>query len=323
MTVSGSNADPVVAVTEVDEAMLSGEVLIDVDFAGVNFKDSLATRPHNKVARISPLIGGVDLAGTVVSDTTGTFEPGTAVLGTGHGIGTSWHGGFAERACLPAAWVSPLPEGLDQRAAMILGTAGWTAMASLLELEHAGLQAGDGPLLVTGAAGGVGSTAVALASAGGYEVVASSGRSHEEPYLQQLGARRVIGRHAISDDGNRVLGEERWAGAIDCVGGATLQQILRSLRYGCAVAASGMTGGDTFTSSVFPLIVRSVKILGIDSVDAAPGYRTLVWRALAERFPADLVEVVLERQIELENVPDVLDQINRGLVRGRVIVSPR
>ena len=319
--ITGDNSMPAVSVTEVDPDILEGDVLIDVHFAGINFKDSLATRPNNKVARIMPLIGGVDLAGTVLSDSTGTFEPGTAVLGTGHGIGTSWHGGFAERARLPAGWVSPLPAGLDQRAAMILGTAGWTAMASLLELERTGLVPSDGPLLVTGAAGGVGSTAVALAAAAGFDVVASSGRAHEADFLHRLGTQRVIGRDEIGDDSPRVLGEERWAGAIDCVGGETLTQIIRSLHYGGAVAASGMTGGDRFTSSIFPFIVRAVQLLGIDSVEVAPPKRHHVWQQLAQRFPPQLLETILEREISLDDVPEVLELIGSGQVRGRVIVE--
>lgn len=321
--IEGGPENPVATVGEVADDILDGDVLLEVLHAGVNYKDSLTLRPQNKVARRHPLIGGVDLVGRVLEDTTGTFPVGAEVLGVGHGIGTSWHGGFAERARLPVGWITPLPHGLDPRAAMVLGTAGWTAMASLLALEDHGLQPHDGELLVTGAAGGVGSTAVALGAASGYDVVASSGRATEAPFLRQLGARRVIGRHDVGDATDRVLGEQRWAGAIDCVGGTTLPAILRSLTYGGAVAASGMTGGDSFTSSVFPLIVRGVSLLGIDSVEVAASRRQLVWQALADRFPDALVDVIVEREIGLLEVPEVLGAIGRGEVRGRVILTPR
>ena len=314
---------PSVEVGEVEPSILVGDVLIEVDRAGVNFKDSMTLTAGNRVARISPLIGGVDLAGTVIESDDPSITPGQMVIAHGHGIGTSSHGGFAERARVPSACVVPLPDGLDPRSAMALGTAGFTAMASLLALEMTGLRVDDGELLVTGAAGGVGSTAVALASASGYAVVGSSGRLAEADYLAEIGCSRVIGRAEIDPTPSRGLSEERWSGAIDCVGGATLTAILKTLHYGSAVAASGLTGGAELTTSVYPFIVRAVRLLGIDSVEMPNGQRREVWRQLAERFPAERIDDIIEREVGLAEVPAVLGAIAAGQVRGRVVVDPR
>ena len=305
-----------------DPNQLEGEVLIEVVRAAVNFKDSMALQPGNRVARISPLIGGVDLAGTVLESSDPTIEPGSLVLAHGHGIGTSSHGGFAELARVPARSVVAMPEGLDARGAMALGTAGFTAMASLLALESGGLTPDLGDLLVTGAAGGVGSIAVALAAASGYTVVGSSGRPAEAEFLHHIGCARVIGRQEVDPTPSRGLSEERWAGAIDCVGGATLTAILKTLRYGGAVAASGLTGGSELTTSVFPFIVRAVRLLGIDSVEMPAGERSVVWQQLAARFPSARIDDIVEREVGLDEVPSVLEAIASGRVRGRVVVDP-
>ena len=199
-----------------------GEVVVAVEWSGVNYKDGMVTVPGNRVARVSPLVPGVDLAGTVVSSEDPALVPGQAVLAHGHDIGVGRHGGFAELARLPASWVLPLPDGLDARSAMVIGTAGFTAALSVDGLERHGLRPGDGPVLVTGAAGGVGSLSVRLLAGRGHEVVASTGRSEEAAWLRGLGAAEVVGRDALDDAPGRVLGSERWAGAVDCVGGATL-----------------------------------------------------------------------------------------------------
>lgn len=313
---------PTIAVGQFDPADLEGDILLEVAFAGVNFKDSMTLVPNNRVARRSPLIGGVDLAGTILESSIPDLPTGLEVIAHGHGIGTSAHGGFAELARVDARCVVPLPDGLDARGAMALGTAGFTAMASLRALEVTGLAPGAGDLLVTGAAGGVGSTAVALAAASGYRVVGSSGRPSEAEFLQRIGCSSVIGRQDIDPSPSRGLSDERWAGAIDCVGGPTLTAILKTLRYGAAVAASGLTGGPEITTSVFPFIVRAVRLLGIDSVEMPADERAEVWRQLAGRFPADHIEDIIEREVGLDDVPGVLEAIAEGRVRGRVVVDP-
>ncbi len=218
------------------------------------------------MARTSPLVPGVDLVGTVTASSDPAFTIGDQVIAHGYDLGVARHGGFAQYARVPAAWVVPLPDGLTPRRAAVLGTAGFTAALSLHRLERHGLAPDAGPVLVTGASGGVGGMAVALAAARGYEVVASTGRTAERDYLIGLGAAEVIGRDDLVVAPDRTLGPERWAGAVDCVGGATLSAVLRTLRYGGAVAASGLTGGNTFESSVYPFIVRDVALLGIDTV---------------------------------------------------------
>ncbi len=314
---------PTLGVEEVDPSLLEGEVLIAVEYTGVNFKDSMTLARGNRVARLSPLIGGVDLAGTVIESSDPGVAVGSTVIAHGHGVGTSHHGGFAELARIPSEWVTPLPAELDARSAMVLGTAGFTAMASLAALEAAGLRPSDGELLVTGAAGGVGSTAVALAAASGFDVVGSSGRPSEADYLHRIGCSSVIGRDDIDPTPTRSLSIERWSGAIDCVGGSTLAGVLRTLHYGAAVAASGLTGGTELTTSVFPFIVRGVKLLGIDSVEMPTPQRSEIWRQLGRRFPLANIEEILEREVGLDEVPEVLRSIASGQVRGRIIVDPR
>lgn len=297
-----------------------GEVLVGVEWSCVNYKDGMVTVPGNRVTRAPTLVPGVDLAGTVVSSDVPALAPGQAVLAHGHDIGVARHGGFAEFARVPAAWVLPLPDGLDARSAMAIGTAGFTAALSVDELERHGLRPGDGPVLVTGAAGGVGSVSVALLAGRGYEVVASTGRLTERQWLQGLGAGEVIDRDALDDAPGRVLGPERWAGAVDCVGGATLAKVLRTLRYGAAVAASGLTGGAGLETTVYPFITRQVALLGIDSVETPGERRAAVWSRLAgDLRPADL-EALVEEEVPLAAVAGALERILRGGVRGRVLV---
>ena len=240
----------------------------------------------------------------------------------GYDLGVARHGGFAAYARVPAAWVVPLPRGLSARQAAALGTAGFTAALSLHRLEQVGLTPGDGPLLVTGASGGVGGMAVALAAARGYEVVASTGRTGEQPYLEGLGAAEVIGRDGLVVAPERTLGPERWAGAVDCVGGATLAAVLRTLRYGAAVAASGLTGGSALETTVYPFIVRNVALLGVDTVSTPLEERIAVWEALAGGFPLDVLDTMVEGEVGLDGLEAVLADILAGRVRGRMLVRP-
>lgn len=297
-----------------------GDVLVGVAWSTVNYKDGMVTVPGNRVARRSPLVPGVDLAGSVVESTLSSLPVGTAVLAHGHDIGVAHHGGFARYARLPGDWVLPLPDGLSARDAMAIGTAGFTAALSVDELERHGLRPGDGPVLVTGASGGVGSMSVTMLAGRGYEVVASTGRPEGAGWLQALGAAEVVGRDALDEAPGRVLGPERWAGAVDCVGGSTLARVLRSLRYGAAVAASGLTGGAEVETTVYPFITRQVALLGVDSVRTPAWRRAEVWRRLAgDLRPPDL-DGLIEAEVPLAEVGGVLERILAGTVRGRVLV---
>ena len=297
----------------------AGDVLIRVDWSALNYKDGMVAQPGNRVARISPLIPGVDLVGTVVIGS--GYAAGQPVIVHGYDLGVAHHGGFAEYARVPADWVVPLPDGLSPRHAAVIGTAGFTAALSLRRLEIHGLTPDRGPVLVTGASGGVGSMSVALLASRGYEVVASTGKDREHPYLTGLGAAEVIGRD-LGDDSGRVLGPERWAGAVDCVGGPTLAAVLRSLRYGAGVAASGLTGGNALETSVYPFIVRGVALLGIDSVQTPIAERRAVWSQLAGAFGESLLDDMAAEEIGLDGLPAALAAITAGGVRGRILVRP-
>ena len=310
------------AVEDLDDAELpDGEVLVAVEWSAVNYKDAMVTLPGNRVARRSPLVPGVDLAGHVLESTDPRVEPGTSVLVHGYDLGVAHHGGFATRARVPAAWVVPLPEGLTTRRAAAIGTAGFTAVLSLDKLRRAGVEPGNGPVLVTGASGGVGSMAVAALAGEGYEVVASTGKAAEHDYLRALGATEVIGRDALAGTG-RTLSRERWAGAVDCVGGETLAAILRALRYGGAVAASGLTGGTDLPTTVYPFIIRAVSLLGVDSVQTPIEERKRVWASIPQQLPASTVDAMVAAEVGLDELRGVLEDVLHARVRGRVLVRP-
>jgi acrylyl-CoA reductase (NADPH) len=295
-----------------------GEVEVRVAWSSVNYKDGLATRADGKVARISPLIPGIDLAGEVVGSTDPAILVGSQVLAHGYELGVSRHGGFAEYQRVPAGWVVPLAPGLTPRDAMSIGTAGFTAAMSVVALEERGLDPADGPVLVTGASGGVGGTALAILADRGYEVWAATGKADEEPALRALGATGILPRDEVTGEG-RPLESERWAGAIDAVGGATLPYVLRTLRSGAAVAASGNAGGPTLLTTVFPFILRGVALLGMDSVPMPIGRRRAIWDRLATDLrPRSLGERATE--VTLDTLDEALDGIIAGTARGRWIV---
>jgi putative YhdH/YhfP family quinone oxidoreductase len=286
----------------------------------VNYKDALASTPDGRVARISPLIPGIDLAGRV-AESSGGFSEGTVVLAHGYDIGVARHGGFAARARVPAEWLVEIPVGLDTREAMVIGTAGYTAAMSVVALLDHGLQPDDGPVLVTGATGGVGSVAVNILAGLGFEVVASTGKAAEAEYLRSLGALEVIDRATLGDAVGRPLDSMRWAGAVDCVGGVTLANVLAGIHYGGAVAASGLTGGAQIPTTVMPFILRGVSLLGIDSVQTPIETRRHVWSRLAgDLKPEGLDSIGVN--IGLEELDEVLTSILAGGVRGRYVVSP-
>jgi acrylyl-CoA reductase (NADPH) len=298
----------------------AGEVLVRVSWSSINYKDALVTVAGNRAARISPLVPGVDLAGVVVTSKDPALAPGTEVLAHGHDLGVARHGGFAHYARLPAGLALALPAGLSARQAMIIGTAGFTAALSADRLEDHGLKPGDGPVLVTGASGGVGSLAVALLAGRGHQVVASTGKSDQRRWLLDRGASEVIGRDDFHDDPERVLGPERFAGAVDCVGGVTLARILRTLRYGAAVAASGLTGGSALETTVFPFITRAVSLLGVDSVATPTARRRAVWERLAGDVGRIDLDALVAAEVTLDELGPALDDVLAARVRGRVLV---
>jgi putative YhdH/YhfP family quinone oxidoreductase len=299
----------------------SSDVLISVDFSGVNFKDAMVAAPKSRVRRVASLIGGVDAAGTVMHSSDPSLPEGTRVAVHGGALGVARDGGFAQMLYSPARYITALPATISTRVAMIVGTAGFTAMESLLALEDRGLEQ-DAEVLVTGATGGVGSQAVAFLAASGYHPVASTGSAHESSWLLERGAVRVIGRDEVADNPGRVLASETWAGAIDCVGGETLAQILRSLRYGAAVAASGLVASAELATTVYPFITRSVALLGIDSVEATTTTRQRVWSALGAIAARIDFEALLDREVQLEAVTSALRDVHDGKTRGRILVNP-
>ncbi len=295
-----------------------GEVEIRVAWSSVNYKDGLATRVDGRVARISPLIPGIDLAGEVVASDGSGIAVGSLVLAHGYDLGVARHGGYAEYQRVPAGWVVPLAPGLSTRDAMAIGTAGFTAAMSVVALEERGLSPDDGPVLVTGASGGVGGTALAILADRGFEVWAATGKADEADRLRALGAAGVLTRDEVTAEG-KPLESERWAGAVDAVGGATLPYILRTLRTGAAVAASGNAGGPKLDTTVFPFILRGVALLGMDSVNVAIERRRHIWDRLATDLrPRALGEHVQE--VTMDTLDVALDGIVAGDARGRWIV---
>jgi acrylyl-CoA reductase (NADPH) len=310
------------SVTELSDSDLpAGDVLVRVEWTAINFKDAMVTRPGNRVARRFPLVPGVELTGSVEESSAPEFSAGQHVLVQGYDLGVAHHGGFAAYARVPADWVVPLPDALSCRTAAIIGLAGFTASLSLHRLRHHGTGPHDGPVLVTGASGGVGSAAVALFSKAGYEVVASSGKTAEHEYLKALGAAEVVGRQFAEDDG-RTLGPQLWSGVVDCVGGTALAQALRTVRYGGAVAASGLTGGNDLATTVYPFIVRGVSLLGIDTVATPIEERRARWHDMADEFPLDRCEDMVNEEIGLDGLTAALDRTLDAAVRGRVLVEP-
>ncbi|WP_281886459.1 acryloyl-CoA reductase [Paenibacillus sp. YYML68] len=300
----------------------SEDVTIRVHYSSLNYKDALAAMPVSPVVKRYPFVPGIDLAGTVIDAGSSSLSVGQPVLVTGYELGVTHDGGFSELARVPASWIVPLPDGLTPKEAMLLGTAGFTAALSVMELEHCGLQrATDRHVLVTGATGGVGSVAVSLLAKLGYQVTASSGKLHETEYLQQLGASEIIERDELTKQAGQPLLRERWAAAVDPVGGSALPVVLGSLQYGGGAAVSGLTGGASFDATVYPFILRGIKLLGIDSVQCPMEKRLELWSRLAGDWKPDTYLKAGHQVIGLHELPAAFEAILAGRMRGRVLVS--
>ena len=296
----------------------SGEVLARVAYSGVNFKDALAATGAGKIMHRFPLVGGIDFAGTVVASSDPRFAAGDGVLVTGYGLGESHDGGFADYVRVPADWVVPLPDGLGRRDAMAIGTAGFTAALSVVEMERNGLRPSRGPVVVTGATGGVGSLAVQCLAAGGYQVTAVTRKDDAHEFLRSQGAAEVLSAGALTM-GTRPLEKAVWAGAVDPVGGDTLAWLTRTMKRGGCIASSGLTGGIELRTTVMPFILRGVRLLGIDSSMCPMDVRQEVWRRLTTDLkPAHLAETT--RSISLEELPEAFSTLLAGAARGRYVV---
>jgi acrylyl-CoA reductase (NADPH) len=306
--------------TDFDEsALMEGDVTIRVEWSTVNYKDGLAITGKSPVVRRFPMIAGIDLAGTVESAASPTWKPGDKVIVNGWGLGETHLGAYAQKARVKGDWLVRLPPTMSARDAMAIGTAGYTAMLAVMALERAGVTPARGPIVVTGAAGGVGSVAIALLSKLGYTVVASTGRPAEAAYLKELGAAEVIERSELTG-AVRPLSKERWAGGIDSIGSTTLANVLSMTRYGGAVAACGLAGGMDLPTSVAPFILRGVSLLGIDSVMCPLPLRQEAWRRLATDLDRAKI-AAMTTEIGLGDVIGAAPQILAGAVRGRIVVK--
>ena len=315
-----TDAGQSVSLVDFDETdLMEGNVTIRVEWSTVNYKDGLALTGKAPVVRRWPMIPGVDLAGTVESATHPDWNPGDKVIVNGWGLGETHLGAYAQKARVKAEWLTRLPRSMSTRDAMAIGTAGYTAMLAVLALERHGLKPANGPVVVTGAAGGVGSVAVAILAKLGFEVTASTGRPEEADYLKGLGAREIIERKELTGP-VRALAKERWAGGVDAVGSTTLANVLSMIRYRGAVAACGLAGGMDLPTMVAPFILRGVALLGVDSVYRPQADRDEAWRRL--EFDLDRAKLVdMTSEIGLADVPEAGREIVEGKVRGRIVVK--
>jgi acrylyl-CoA reductase (NADPH) len=308
------------ALTQFDEAeLMDGDVTVAVQWSTLNYKDGLAVTGKAPVVRRFPMIAGIDFSGTVENSSHPDWKPGDRVVCTGWGMGETHLGAYAEKARVNGDWLVRLPDGLSGRDAMAIGTAGFTAMLAVLALEKHGLTPKAGPVVVTGAAGGVGSVATAVLAKLGYHVIASTGRMSEAPYLKDLGAAEVIDRSELTGPA-KPLGKERWAGGVDSVGSTTLANLLSMTRYGGAIAACGLAGGMDLPSSVAPFILRGVCLLGIDSVMCPLQLRRVAWGRLARDLDRSKLSEITH-EISLDQVASMAPKILAGQVRGRIVVK--
>lgn len=308
------------SVTDIDEASLpEGDVTIAVDYSTLNYKDALAINKGAPVVRSFPMVPGIDLVGTVTESSNPEYKSGDRVLLNGWGVGEGHWGGLAEKARLKGEWLVPLPEAFDGKTAMAIGTAGYTAMLCVMALERQGVKPDDGEILVTGAAGGVGSVAIAVLAKLGYRVIALTGRPEEKEYLMSLGASDIMPREEMSEPG-RPLARERWAGVVDVVGSNVLANACAGTKYGGTVTACGLAGGMDLPATVAPFILRGVTLAGVDSVMAPRELRLEAWRRLAEDLDPSKLGAIAQ-EISLDKAIEASGQILAGKLRGRVVVK--
>lgn len=309
-------------IKDVDEGLMpAGEVTVRVEYSTLNYKDGLCLSPKGGgLVRNYPHVPGIDFAGTVEASEDARYAPGDKVVLTGWRVGEVQWGGYAEKARVKADWLVPLPDGITPRQAMAVGTAGFTAMLAILALEDHGLTPDSGPVLVTGAAGGVGSVATAILANLGYEVAGVTGRPEQADYLKSLGASQIVARTDLNETVKRPLETETWAGCIDAVGGEMLARVLGQLKYGGSVAAIGLAGGASLPASVIPFLLRGVNLLGIDSVMQPFDNRQRAWARIATDLPMDKLEAMTV-PAALEDLPQLGADILKGQVKGRVVVS--
>ncbi|MDY4348306.1 acrylyl-CoA reductase (NADPH) [Pectobacterium brasiliense] len=307
-------------IREIDaEQLPTGDVTVDINWSGINYKDALAITGKGKIIRNFPMVPGIDFAGTVRHSDSDRFRVGQPVILTGWGVGENHWGGLAQQARVKSDWLVPLPASLDARKAMILGTAGFTAMLCVMALEDGGITPESGDIIVTGASGGVGSTAVALLAELGYQVTAVSGRADNTDYLKKLGAKQVLDRSEFSGS-PRPLEKQRWAGAVDTVGDNVLATLLAQMDYNATVAACGLAGGVALPTTVMPFILRNVRLQGVDSVMAPLARRQQAWERLATILPESFYQQVTQ-EVGLEDVPAVAAALLENKVTGRTLVK--
>ena len=304
-----------------DQLPQGGDVTVAVEYSTLNYKDGLCLGAKGGgLVRNYPHVPGIDFAGTVESSDNAAYKPGDKVILTGWRVGEVWWGGYAQKARVKAEWLVPLPQGLSTHDAMAVGTAGLTSMLSVMALEKQGLTPGNGPVLVTGAAGGVGSVAVALLAQLGYEVAGVTGRPETEPYLRDLGVSRIVAREEINEAIKRPMETEIWSGCVDAVGGEMLARVLGQMQYGASVAAVGLAGGAAVPASVIPFLLRGVNLLGIDSVMQPYENRRLAWQRIVSDLPMDKLRAMVV-PATLEDLPRLGKDILKGQVKGRVVVD--
>jgi len=296
----------------------AGDVTVAVEYSTVNYKDGLCIGPGGGLVRNYPHVPGIDMAGTVEASDDPRYKAGDKVVLTGWRVGEAYWGGYSQKARVKADWLVPLPDGLDTRQAMAVGTAGFTAMLAVMALEDHGIQ--DGPVLVTGAAGGVGSVATAILSALGHEVAAVTGRPETADYLKSLGATQIVAREEINETTKRPLEAEAWGGCVDAVGGDMLARVLGQMKYGASVAAVGLAGGAGLPATVIPFLLRGVNLLGIDSVMQPYDNRVRAWQRIAKDLPTDKLEAMVQLAT-LSDLPDLGRGILKGQVKGRIVVD--
>ena len=303
-----------------DDQLDPGEVLIAVSHSSINYKDALAATGAGRIIRRFPCVGGIDLAGRVLASADQRFVAGDEVIATSYDIGVAHHGGYAERARVPADWVVKRPEGLSLAESMALGTAGFTAALAVVRMEHVGLKPENGPVIVSGATGGVGSIAIEILAGLGYRVVALTGKEAEAEYLKGLGASEVMLRQSLDLTKIKPLGKETWAGAVDNLGGDVLSWMASTMQVGGALASIGLAASMTFNTTVAPFILRGVSLLGIDSVNCPMPQRSEVWRRLAGNMKPRHLDA-MTRHIAFDQLPAAFDDYIAGRVRGRVAVD--